>query len=159
MPKRMKKTKAKHNASKNPVIAALAAVLGDLYVLAVKNHGFHWNVTGPQFLELHEFFGKQYAFLTDAADDVAERIRALDARAPFSFAQFAGLATIAEEKNIPSADAMLAILARDYAILVTTLQQGMDIADDVDDDGSEDLLTGLLRDVQKQAWMVKALGG
>jgi len=157
MPKK-KTTKAKKSAvNKNPVIAQLSVVLADLYILAVKTHGFHWNVEGPLFPQLHELFGKQYTALIEGADEVAERIRALDAAAPQSFAQFIRLATISEETRSPSAQGMVAQLLQDYDHLAASLQKGMDLADDTDDDASEDLLTGLLRDAHKTAWMLRAM--
>ncbi len=55
----------------------LAKVLADTYTLLGKTHGFHWNVTGPQFHSLHEMFEEQYTDLTGAVDELAERIRAL----------------------------------------------------------------------------------
>lgn len=157
MPKKKTAKAKKTAASNNPVIAQLSVVLADLYILAVKTHGFHWNVEGPLFPQLHELFGKQYAALIESADDVAERIRALDAAAPQSFAQFTRLATISEETRTPSAQGMVAQLLQDYDHLATSLQKGIDLGDDADDVGTEDLLTGLLRDAHKTAWMLRAM--
>lgn len=149
-----KRTKAAKAAG--GVAGALETVLADLYILALKTHGFHWNVEGPHFVTLHDLFGKQYEALTDAADDVAERLRALGAYAPASFAQYVKRTNVAEETGALSAEAMLAALLADYDILGVDVQKGMDIADDADDDGTEDMLTGLLQEVQKTAWMLRA---
>jgi starvation-inducible DNA-binding protein len=60
----------------------LSKLLADTYSLYLKTHSFHWNVTGPQFNSLHAMFETQYNELWLAADEVAERIRALDVFAP-----------------------------------------------------------------------------
>jgi starvation-inducible DNA-binding protein len=59
------------------VIQMLTPLLSDEYVLYTKTHNYHWNVVGPQFNDLHDFFQAQYTALNEVADDVAERIRAL----------------------------------------------------------------------------------
>lgn len=147
----------KNKASSDGVVAALEIVLADLYILAVKTHGFHWNVEGPLFPQLHELFGKQYDALTESADNVAERIRALGETAPGSFAQFVKLSNIAEETKAPSAQLMVAQLLSDYETLAADIQGSIVIAEKGDDVGSEDLLTGILRDAHKTAWMLRAM--
>ena len=59
-------------------------VLADTYTLLVKTHVYHWNVVGPIFLPLHELTEKQYQNLFEAADTIAERIRALGHPTPLS---------------------------------------------------------------------------
>jgi len=75
--------------AKAAVADALAHLLADTYTLAFKTHGYHWNVVGPHFTMLHEMFGGQYAALYEAADEIAERIRALGVKAPSSNAAYA----------------------------------------------------------------------
>ena len=151
------KTKVKSVPSNVAVVKSLAVVLADSYVLALKTHGFHWNVEGPLFPQLHELFGKQYEALVDAADEVAERLRALDVVAPASFAQYVRLSNINEETTAPSAQGMVAQLLADYEILAGDIRKGIDAADDADDEDSEDLLTSQLHDAHKTAWMLRAM--
>src|ERR1700722_2227338 len=60
----------------------LVNVVSDTYLLTIKTHGYHWNVTGPLFPQLHAFLETQYNELFAAVDEVAERIRAIDFPAP-----------------------------------------------------------------------------
>jgi starvation-inducible DNA-binding protein len=69
-------------------VAALKQLLAESYQLFVKTHGYHWNVVGPQFVELHKLFEEQYNDLFEAVDEIAERVRALGAKAPPSFSAF-----------------------------------------------------------------------
>jgi starvation-inducible DNA-binding protein len=144
-------------ASDSNTTSALQVVLADVYLLALKTHGFHWNVEGPTFPQLHALFGTQYEALFEAADEVAERIRALKTQAPGSFEQFKKIATIREQTGALAADAMVTQLASDYDALAIDVQKGINVAADADDVGTEDLLTGLLRDAHKQAWMLRAI--
>ena len=77
----------------------LSTVLADTYALAVKTHGAHWNCTGAQFFALHAAFGTQYEALFLAADELAERLRALGERAPRGIASIAKATTIEEIKS------------------------------------------------------------
>ncbi|BCQ70876.1 hypothetical protein PEQA60_48660 [Pseudomonas sp. Eqa60] len=64
------------------IVDGLSRLLSDTYVLYLKTHNFHWNVTGPQFRTLHLMFEEQYNELALAVDLIAERIRALGFPAP-----------------------------------------------------------------------------
>lgn len=153
MPRKNKTKKAG-----NAVVKHLSIVLADVYTLAVKTHGFHWNVEGPLFPQLHELFGKQYEALLESADEVAERIRALGEKAPSSFAQFGRIGSISENsKSELTAQAMVAALLADYRLLQKDLAAGINAADDADDEPSEDMLIGMLAEAQKTAWMLQAM--
>ncbi len=143
-------------ATNSATAAALEKVLGGVYTLAVKTHGFHWNVEGPTFVQLHDLFSKQYEALFAYADEVAERIRAMDKKAPSSFAQFRELTGIREQPGAPPADGMLAELVEDYGILAADLEEGIKAAEEEGDADSLDICTRLLHEGQKTAWMLKA---
>ncbi len=151
-----KKSKVK-TKSNDAVTKSLGLILANHYILALKTHGFHWNVEGPLFPQLHELFGKQYEARLEAADEVAERLRALDVIAPASFAQFVRLANISEETKVPSAQGMVAQLLADYGILAADITKGINAADDADDVDTEDLLTGQLHEADKTTWMLRAM--
>ena len=94
--------------SRNAIVEGLERVLADTYTLYLKTHNFHWNVTGPQFNDLHMMFMNQYTELWGAVDLVAERIRALGSYAPGSYKDFARLTRIEEADGVPAAKDMLA---------------------------------------------------
>src|SRR5476649_766400 len=86
----------------------LSRVLADTYMLYLKTHAYHWNVTGPMFASLHLLFEKQYTELHDATDLIAERIRALGHFAPGTYSTYTKLATVKEGKDeVPPAMAMV----------------------------------------------------
>ena len=66
----------------------LEITLATSYALALKTQNYHWNVVGANFKPLHELFGAQYEELSDAIDEVAERIRALGSKVDGSFENF-----------------------------------------------------------------------
>ena len=85
--------------SDSAVVHALNLVLADSYALMANTHYAHWNVEGPGFFALHKAFEEQYEHLFRAVDDIAERIRGLDAYAIGGLRNFAAEANIEEFKN------------------------------------------------------------
>ena len=65
----------------NEVIEGLQTILADSYALMAQTHLAHWNVEGQNFFQLHVAFQAQYQELFSAVDELAERLRALDALA------------------------------------------------------------------------------
>lgn len=148
---------AKRNSNTNELVAALSVALANTYVLAVKTHGYHWNVTGINFPQLHSFFEAQYTGLLAAADELAERIRGLGAAAPASMAQLLELTSIKETGNKPlTAKEMLADLVVAHAVLVADLAVLHQLATQADDIVTEDLLVQRKADHDKTLWMLQA---
>lgn len=139
------------------VLEALATALASTYVLYLKTQNFHWNVTGPHFIGLHQLFEQQYIDLRDAVDVLAERLRTLGARAPGSFAEFHAL-TIVEEDSRPKLDwsDMVANLTHDHQQMTRLLRDGINLAEKANDSSTADILTGRAEIHAKQAWMLGA---
>ena len=85
----------------------LKTLLASNFAYYIKAHGFHWNVEGPDFGELHEFFQNIYEDAYSAIDPTAEYIRYLGEYAPASFERYVELTQIAGQTKIPRARLML----------------------------------------------------
>jgi starvation-inducible DNA-binding protein len=134
----------------------LVKVLADTYLLYLKTQNFHWNVTGPAFSELHVLFEKQYRDLADAADELAERVRAIGLFAPASFAQFNGLSEVEEETEVPSAEDMIESLTADNELVVRRMRHALEVADAMDDAETGDILIRRMQVHGKNAWMLRS---
>jgi starvation-inducible DNA-binding protein len=135
----------------------LSKLLADTYTLYLKTHNFHWNVTGPMFQTLHSMFENQYLELAEAADHIAERIRALGFPAPGSYKQFMELTTIKEEITVPAAEKMIAQLLDGHECVIRTARSMFPHVSDVSDEASVDLLTSRMDIHEKTAWMLRSL--
>jgi starvation-inducible DNA-binding protein len=150
---------AYHNdrAARQEVAASLAKLLADTYTLYLKTQGFHWNVTGPRFYDLHKLFEEQYTELAAANDEIAERIRALGEKAPASYSEFRKLASIGEDSSAPEATEMLRRLLADNRSAARSAQAVVETAEAHNDVGSADLATQRIRSHEKAAWMLDSL--
>ena len=146
------------DSERQAIAAGLSALLADTYTLYLKTHNFHWNVTGPMFNTLHLMFEGQYTELAMAVDVIAERIRALGATAPGSYAAFARLATVQDAPMTPPAALeMIRILADDQEAVVRTARRVFPTADAAHDEPTADLLTQRMQVHEKNAWMLHAM--
>ena len=144
-------------AHRESIAKALSHVLADTYVLYLKTHAYHWNVTGPLFASLHTMFETQYNELHDAADTLAERIRALGRYAPGSYASFTRLASIKEDNDeVPVAMSMIANLVMGHEAVGGTLRAAFKVAESGGDQATMDMLIGRMEASDKAAWMLRS---
>ncbi|MCI0505075.1 MAG: DNA starvation/stationary phase protection protein [Gammaproteobacteria bacterium] len=139
------------------IAEGLKRLLADSYTLYLQTHNFHWNVTGPQFRELHLMFEEHYNELAVAVDDVAERIRTLDVAAPGTYKAFAQLSSIKEVEGVPAAKDMVGILTRGHEQVVKTCREVLALAQDAGDESTAALVSDRMRVHEKTAWMLRAL--
>ncbi|MBY0511620.1 MAG: DNA starvation/stationary phase protection protein [Rhodospirillaceae bacterium] len=139
------------------IAEGLSHLLADTYVLYLKTHNYHWNVTGPMFQTLHLMFQTQYNELWLAVDMVAERIRTLGEVAPGTYKSFSKLASIKEEEGVPKATDMIKNLVKGHEQAAKTARKIFPLADKVSDEPTADLLTQRLQVHETTAWMLRSL--
>ena len=142
---------------RSEIAAGLSRLLGDTYALYLQTHNYHWNVTGPMFQTLHLMFEDQYSELALAVDAIAERIRALGARAPGTSRELSALTAIEEDTDEPDATEMIRRLVKGQETVARTARQVFAIANAANDQPSADLLTQRLQVHEKTAWMLRSL--
>lgn len=137
-------------------LQALEEVLASTYTLLLKTQNYHWNVEGPNFKALHELFEVQYNDLFAAADELAERIRALGSKVDGTPEAFSKLSKIKKgDKNLNAA-AMIDDLVSSNETLVKSLEAGVKTAQDEEDEGTADMFIGRLKAHEKAIWMLRS---
>jgi starvation-inducible DNA-binding protein len=139
------------------IAAGLKKLLADTYTLYLQTHNFHWNVTGPQFRELHLMFEEQYNELALAVDDIAERIRSLDVFAPGTYQEFAQLSSIKEVSGIPKGSEMVDILTAGHEQVVRSCREVLKLSQAAEDESTTSLASDRMRVHEKTAWMLRVL--
>jgi starvation-inducible DNA-binding protein len=144
-------------AERIDIAEGLKRLLADSYTLYLQTHNFHWNVTGPQFRELHLMFEEHYTELATAVDEIAERIRTLGIAAPGTYKAFAELSSIRETDGVPAAGEMVRILTRGHEQVVKTCREALGPAQEAGDESTLALVSDRMRVHEKTAWMLRAL--
>ena len=146
-----------HENHLQPLATMLNTLLADEYVLYTKTRNYHWNVTGPSFMELHKLFEGQYEQLDEAIDDIAERSRALGHYALGSLKQFLAITRLVEDESAVGSKQMLQNLLNDHETLIRILRNDIAVsADQYKDVGTSDFLTGLMEQHEKTAWFIRS---
>ncbi|MGE4371969.1 MAG: Dps family protein [Xanthobacter sp.] len=136
-------------------VESLKKILGGTFRLYVQTHGYHWNVEGPDFRQLHAAFEEQYTNLWEALDEVAERIRALGAYAPGSVTELMALAG-PEAGPVQSANDMVKALLSAHEGVATDLRAAIKVAQEAGDEVTVGMLTDRLEWHEKEMWMMRA---
>ncbi len=140
----------------SPVIKSLTAVLANTYALAVKTHAAHWNVTGTGFFQLHDAFAGQYGALFEAADELAERIRALKSTAPLGIKDLGQMATVSDLSTAHDGVTLANILRDDHRLASKGCEAARAVAEENGDEATVDMLIARIEEHDKTAWMLEA---
>jgi starvation-inducible DNA-binding protein len=146
-----------HGVAADPVVTALNKLLADSYSLMAQTHLAHWNVEGTDFFQLHAAFQSQYEALFSAVDEIAERVRALDAYAE------GGLETLAKLSDLspmpggrqPGKD-FVAQLIDGHEKVAASAKALETVAAEADDLETQDLAIGRRQAHQKTLWMLNS---
>lgn len=135
----------------------LQYLLGSLSKLALELKHAHWNVTGPNFMDVHEMLGKMAGCTWQKVDEIAERIAALGGSPNGTVGAI--YAAQHGEDNYPymRADAMvhLGYLDGCYTKAIKKMREICHRITDLDL-VTQDMLTGQLQQLEKQQWFIRA---
>ncbi|MFT3676645.1 MAG: DNA starvation/stationary phase protection protein [Chitinophagaceae bacterium] len=136
----------------------LSGILADEFVLYTKTRNAHWNVEGPDFHDKHKFFEGQYEQLEDIVDDVAERIRVLGHYAPATLKAYLELTHLSEKSGSPNSSiGFINELLDDHESIIERMREHINqFANEYQDLGTSDFITGLMETHEKMAWMLRA---
>lgn len=144
--------------SRKKLVETLNMRLCDEYVLSTKTRKFHWNVVGPRFSQLHEFFEEQYEIIDEMIDEIAERARQLGGKSLGTLEEFVRHSSINEDQgHNPDAQTMISNLLKDHEAIIKTLRKNADEADEeYDDMATNDFFLEAVQKHEKMAWMLRA---
>jgi starvation-inducible DNA-binding protein len=139
-----------------PLVAKLSHLLADSVTMKFIAQGYHWNVKGIEFSQLHDFFGDIYEDVEGATDPTAELIRKLGFEAPYLLQDFQELTCINEERAIGEAMELLASLARVNMCVIDIAKDCFAAADMLDEQGVADFVASRIDMHQKWQWQLES---
>ncbi|KAB3535567.1 DNA starvation/stationary phase protection protein [Bacillus safensis] len=133
--------------------------VADWTVLYVKLHNYHWYVKGKDFFTLHEKFEELYTETATYIDDLAERMLALNGQPVATMKECLEISSIQEAEGNESAEQMVKNLYDDFSNIAEELKKGMELAAEVGDETTGDMLLAIHQSIEKHNWMLKAYLG
>ena len=134
----------------------LKTYLASTFSYYLKAHMFHWNVEGPDFGELHEFFSNIYEDAYSAVDTIAEQIRTTEEYAPGSLTRFNELSQIQDQIKVPRARLMLEELLADTQTMKDLSKQVFDASTEEGRDDIANFAADRLAQHGKYMWQLKS---
>ncbi len=120
--------------------------------------GYHWNVGGPQFHDLHRMFDDHAKLVLDTIDPLAERQRILGAPAPYDLDSLRRSSQLSVDAHRPATGLeMVEHLLEAHRHILRGLRVGIELTTEVHDPGTADLLTQCLLVHEKLEWFLREL--
>lgn len=142
------------NTNQSKKIADKLGVLLANYSIFYQNvRGYHWNIKGPKFFELHLKFEELYNDLVLKMDEVAERILTLGYSPEHRYSKYKDISTIKESKEVY--DGLKAVEDILFSFQQTILIQRalLKLSENADDEGTNALMSDYIREQEKLVWM------
>ncbi len=143
--------------------AALASDLNDLlanYQIFYMNvRGYHWNIKGDKFFELHAKFEELYDDLLLKVDAIAERILTLGFQPVHSYSDYVKLSQISEQKNVSDGTQCVEGILDGFLVLLEKQRKLLDDSDEANDEGTNALMSDYITEQEKLAWMYRSFLG
>jgi starvation-inducible DNA-binding protein len=139
-----------------PLATKLSHLLGDVVTLSHITQGYHWNVKGIEFSQMHDFFADIYEDVDDSIDPLAENIRKIGFDAPYLLTDFLELTCINEQRNGGMVLETLESLCRVNAMVTQCYKDAFHIADTLDEQGIADFIAGRIDMHLKWQWQLES---
>ena len=145
-----------HEVSASQLADKLNALLANYQVFYMNVRGYHWNVKGPQFFELHAKFEEFYIDLLTKIDEVAERILTLGHQPIHAYSDYVATANIQEQKNVHDGATCVRGVLTGYQTLIELQREILSLASYADDEGTAAQVGDYIREQEKTVWMLGA---
>ncbi len=135
----------------------LADLLNDLlanYSIFYQNvRGYHWNIKGAQFFNLHLKFEELYNNLFIKIDEVAERILTLGNVPTHKYTDYLNHSEIQESKEVSDGNRAIEEILSALKTLLQKQRQILTLASEIDDEGTNAQMSDNIREQEKMVWM------
>lgn len=137
-------------------VQELNLLLADYTIYYQKLRNFHWNIVGDNFFILHEKFEEMYEDAKTKIDEIAERILTLRYQPESNFSKYLKMSHLKESSSSLTDKQMVKELLKDHSALLKQMTVIIETAEASGDEGTIDLLTPYIAELEKTSWMLDA---
>jgi starvation-inducible DNA-binding protein len=135
------------------LIEKLNDLLANYQVFYQNTRGFHWNIKGEKFFELHVKFEELYTDLQLKIDEIAERILTLGGTPHHTFESYLNISKVKPVENESNGSACVENILDAFAIILSKEREILKLSDDLEDEGTNSLVSDYIREKEKLVWM------
>lgn len=131
----------------------LNLLLANYSIFYQNTRGYHWNIKGDKFFELHKKFEELYNDLWLKIDEVAERILTLGHVPNHNYSDYQELAEIKESKDVHDGKKAVDQILNSFKIIISQQRELLGVSEEADDEGSHTQMGDYIREQEKLVWM------
>ncbi len=138
------------------LITELNQLLADFHLYYQNTRGFHWNIKGKSFFELHVKFEELYTEALTNIDEIAERILTIGGRPAHTFETYLELSSIKAVKDESNDKVIVETIVKNLEQLIEQENKVKSIASESGDPETEDMMIALVNSQEKTNWMFRS---
>lgn len=146
-------------ASAEKLAYGLNELLSNYQVFYMNARGFHWNIKGDNFFELHVKFEELYTNLLTKIDEVAERVQTLGHEPIHSYSKYLENASIKEQTKVRDGRAAVGHILESFQAMIGKQRALLAVAQEASDEGTVALMSDYIREQEKDVWMYRSYLG
>ncbi len=135
------------------IAGKLNELLANYSVFYQNTRGYHWNIKGEKFFELHVKFEELYNDLVLKIDEVAERILTLAHTPEHNYSVYTKLSQIKESTEVSNGINAVENILESFKTIIILQRDLLALSDEADDEGTNALMSDYIREQEKLVWM------
>jgi starvation-inducible DNA-binding protein len=141
------------------LVVELNELLANYQMFYQNLRGFHWNIKGKEFFELHLKFEEFYDDAVIKVDEIAERILTLDGTPLHTFQDYINQSSIEVAKGLFDGKTSIIMVMSNFSVLLQKERSILSLAGDANDEGTISLMSDYISQTEKTLWMLKSYLG
>jgi starvation-inducible DNA-binding protein len=138
---------------------SLSGLLSNYQIFYMNVRGYHWNIKGDNFFELHVKFEELYTDLLLKIDEIAERVLTLGHRPAHAYSTYIERSEVPERKNVSDGREAVENIVDSFATLIGKQRELLSLASDAEDEGTVALMSDYISQQEKTVWMYRSYLG
>lgn len=134
----------------------LNKLLANYQVFYINTRGYHWNIKGDKFFELHAKFEELYNSLQLKVDEIAERVLTLGHIPLHSYNAYLKESEIKETLRVTDGKTAVGHILEAFAAIIPLQREIHQIASQSGDEGTNALMSSYIQEQEKLVWMYSA---
>ncbi len=137
----------------NILAEKLNILLANYSIFYQNTRGYHWNIKGEKFFELHLKFEELYSDLHLKIDEIAERILTLGHTPKHNYSDYRTASSIKESEQVSNGFVAVEDILTSLQSIIILQRELLSLSADAEDEGTNALMSDYIREQEKLVWM------
>ncbi len=143
-------------AESQQVAEKLNELLANYHVYYQNLRGFHWNIKGIHFFQLHAKFEELYTVALTKIDAIAERVLTIGQQPLHTFSDYLRVSSIQEAGSLSTDKETVTVTHQNLSTLLDLEREILRLAAETGDEGTVGLISEDITENEKTLWMLNA---